>query len=131
MVFSVGHTAQQAVADGAHHRAGFAQQLAPLRQQLGGGGFAVGAGHADQTQTLARLVVKTPGQRGKALVQLAQVDHRHAVHFNDGAVFGLTVSFGDHGGDALRDGLRNIAASIRLMADNGDKQIPGSRHAAV
>lgn len=53
------------------------------------------------------------------------------MHLNDGAVFGLTVSLGDHSGDALRDGLRNIAAPIRLMADNGDKQIPGSRHTAV
>ncbi|MNV72530.1 hypothetical protein D3C71_1656270 [compost metagenome] len=76
-------------------------------------------------------MVKTPGQCGKALVELAQVNHRHAVHLGDSAVFGLAFSFGNHSGNALRDGLRNIAASIRLMADNGDKQIPGSRNTAV
>ena len=54
---------QQAVADSSHHRAGFAQQLRPLRQQLGSGGFPVGSGHANQTQLLRRLMIKTPGQR--------------------------------------------------------------------
>ncbi len=46
-VFRRHQTTIKAVADGPHHRAGFAQQARPLRQQLGGGGFTVGAGHAD------------------------------------------------------------------------------------
>ena len=62
-VFARDHFIQQAVADGPHHRAGFAEQFRPLRQKLGGGGFAVGTGHAHQTQLLRRLMIKTPGQR--------------------------------------------------------------------
>jgi hypothetical protein len=51
-VFRRDHFIQQAVAHGPHHRAGFAQQLRPLRQQLRGGGFTVGTGDANQTQLL-------------------------------------------------------------------------------
>ena len=67
-VFRRDHFPQQAVAYGAHHRAGFAQQLAPLRNQLRGGGFAVSAGHANQMQAFGRLMVKTPGQRRQTFV---------------------------------------------------------------
>ena len=35
--------------NGAHYRAGFTKQLAPLRQQLGSRGFAVGARYAYET----------------------------------------------------------------------------------
>ncbi|MOA17144.1 hypothetical protein D3C78_1373900 [compost metagenome] len=76
-------------------------------------------------------MVKTTGQRGKALIKLAQINHRHAVHFSNSTVFSLAFSFGNHSGNALRDSLRNKAASICLMANNGDKQIPGSRNTAV
>ena len=62
-VFSWNDFIQQTVTDGPHHRAGFAEQLCPLRQQLSGGGFPVGAGDAHQTQLLRRLMIKTPGQR--------------------------------------------------------------------
>ena len=54
---------QQAVANGPHHCAGFAEQLRPLRQQLSGGRFTVSTGDAHQTQLLRRLMIKTPGQR--------------------------------------------------------------------
>ena len=62
------HFAQQAVADGAHHRRGFTQQLRPLGQQLGGGGFTVGTGNADKLQPFGRLMVEAPRQGGEALV---------------------------------------------------------------
>ena len=65
-IFRWADFAQQAVADRAHHRAGFAQQLTPLRHQLRGGGFTVGPGDANQAQPVGRLMVKTPRQRGEA-----------------------------------------------------------------
>ena len=63
-VFGRHHFIQQAVTDGTHHRAGFAEQLCPLRQQLRSRGFTVSTGDAHQTHLLRRLLVKTPGQRG-------------------------------------------------------------------
>jgi hypothetical protein len=98
---------------------------------LGGGGFTVGPRHANQAQTFGRLMIETPGQRRQALAKLAQVNHRHAMHFANFTVFSFAFRFSDNGGNPLGDGLRNIAASIRLMANYGDKQIPGSRNTAV
>ena len=48
-IFCRDHFPQQAVTNGAHYRAGFAKQLAPLCQQLGRRGFAVGARYAYKT----------------------------------------------------------------------------------
>ncbi|MNP05198.1 hypothetical protein D3C76_971440 [compost metagenome] len=62
------HFAQQTVTDGTHHRAGFAQQFGPLRHQLRGGGFTVGARHANQTQLVRRFIIKTSRQGGKTLI---------------------------------------------------------------
>ena len=63
-VFRGDNFLQQAIAYGSHDRAGFSQQLRPLRQQLGGGGLAVSPGDANQAQLFRRLMVKTSGQRG-------------------------------------------------------------------
>ena len=63
-VFRWDNFLQQAIAYGSHYRAGFPQQLRPLRQQLCRGGLAVSPGDAHQAQLFRRLMVKTPGQRG-------------------------------------------------------------------
>ncbi len=117
----------EAGTQGADDAAMLAEQIQRLRDQLGHAGLAVGAGHANQVQVMARLTVKTPGDVRQLRRQAFDRNQRHVGDRQHGGAF----HFIGHRCRAALQGIGDVRTAIEFAARHGEEQIAGAHVAAV
>ncbi|MNL31999.1 hypothetical protein D3C87_1538210 [compost metagenome] len=76
-------------------------------------------------------MIKTSRQGRKTLIQLTEIDDRHAVHFADFTVGCVIFCLSNNGSYTLRNRLRDISTPVRLMTDYRNEKIARRSHTAV
>lgn len=90
--------------------------------------FAVGAGHANQTQTLGRVLKEPIGDLAQTVTQADHWYHQGTMKFR---TFARLRRFQQYHRRACGDGLFNVMICRRLGAGESDKGIPGLYRSAV
>ena len=117
--------AMVAVVDRTDHPGPIAGMQEQRLDQPTGGGLAVGAGDADQSQVPGRVAV--PGRGGLGQGGVGVGDHQH----RDRQVADVGVLLDHHGEAAATDRLGQEGASVRLLAADGDKKAAGDHPARI
>ena len=117
----------KARAQGANNAAMLPQQVQRLRNQLGNAGFAVGTGNAHQVHVMARVTIKTPGDRRQLRRQPLDRDQR----YGGDRQYVRAFYFIGHGCCATLQGVSDMFTTIELATRYREEQIPGSHIAAV
>jgi hypothetical protein len=115
--------ASEGVMDGADEAAGFVQFIEEVFDEVGGGGFAVGAGDADNFEMTGGVLVKAGsggGEEGAGIIH----DEAGDLECGEGV-------FGHDGTGSAGDGIRNKRGAVLSGAGEGEEEGAGSNAAGV
>ena len=118
-------TAGEAGAQRADHRTARRQGLG---EELGHRRLAVGSGHRDQRQALARRAADGMGQRAGQRAQAGRLEVRHGPRRIPGEI---APRLPEHCCRAARDGVGDVATAVSQVAWIGQKQVARTYLAAV